>query len=89
MTSYSEERLGELLSALRPVPEAWVDAAKGLPTTKERLDELVKRAQEDEEFRRRAVADPRRVLQEAEVFAHAENVEIIRRRLDNKGQEQK
>jgi hypothetical protein len=84
MTSYDEERLGELLSALPPAPGAWVKAAKDLPFARQRLEEIVQRAKADEGFRRRVVSDPERVLAEADVVAHAENVEIVRRRLDEK-----
>jgi hypothetical protein len=82
MTSYDEEQLGELLSALPPAPEAWVRAAKELPLAWQRLDEIVERAQADDNYRRRVVANPARALEEADVVAHANNVEIIRKRLD-------
>ena len=83
MTSHHEERLGELLSVLPPAPAAWVEAAKQLPMAR-RLDEIVERAEADEDYRRRVVADPESALEEADVLAHAENVEIIKRRLDKK-----
>jgi hypothetical protein len=82
MTGYDEEKLGDLLSALPPAPEAWVKAAKELPLARRRLEEIVERARADEDYRRRVVADPERVLEEADVVAHAENIEIIRKRLD-------
>ena len=82
MTSYDEEQLGELLSALPPAPEAWVRAAKELPLALQRLDEIVERAKADDNYRRRVVANPVRALQEADVVAHANTVEIIRKRLD-------
>jgi hypothetical protein len=82
MTAYDEEQLGELLSALRPAPEAWVKAAKEVPLSRRRLEEIVERAKADEDYRRRVVADPESVLEEADVVAHAENIEIIRKRLD-------
>lgn len=82
MTKYDEEQLGDLLSALPPAPKAWVRAAKGVPPVLERLEEIVERAESDEDYRRRVVADPERALEEADVVAHAENIEIIRRRLD-------
>lgn len=82
MTTYDEERLGDLLSALPPAPEAWVKAAKEAPFAQQRLDEIVERAKADEEFRRRVVTDPESVLEEADVVAHAENIEIIRKRVE-------
>jgi len=84
VTSYDEEQLGELLSALPPAPEAWVKAAKELPVALERLGEIVERAKADEDYRRRLVADPETALEEADVVAHTQNIEIIRRRLDEK-----
>lgn len=83
MTSYDEERLGALLSALSPAPEAWVEAAKDAPFARQRLDEIVERARADEEYRQRVVEDPESVLEEADVIAHAGNIEIIRKRLEN------
>ena len=83
MTSHNEEQLGELLNALPPAPAAWVEAAKQLPLAR-RLDEIVERAETDEDYRRRVVADPESALVEADVVAHAEHVEIIKRRLDKK-----
>jgi hypothetical protein len=83
VTGHDEERLGDLLSALPPAPEGWVEAAKAAPLAHERLDEIVERARADEAYRRRVVADPERALEEADVVAHAENVEIIRKRLED------
>lgn len=84
VTSYDEVELGELLSALPPAPDAWVEAAKELPIARQRLEEIVERAREDDAYRRRVVADPETVLEEADVVAHTQNIEIIRRRLDEK-----
>jgi hypothetical protein len=83
VTSHDEEHLGELLSALPPAPAAWVEAAQQLPLMW-RLDEIVERAEADEDYRRRVVADPESALAEADVVAHAENIEIIKRRLEKK-----
>jgi hypothetical protein len=82
MTAYDEEQLGDLLSALPPAPKGWVKAAKEVPLARQRLDEIVERAKADEDYRRRVVADPESALEEADVVAHSENIEIIRKRLD-------
>ena len=82
MPAYDEENLGELLSALPPAPEAWVRAAKEIPQMRTRLDRIVERAETDDEYRRRVVADPEAALVEADVAAHADTVEILRRKLD-------
>jgi hypothetical protein len=80
--AYDEERLGELLSSLPPAPEAWVKAAQNLPRARKGVDEIVERAEEDEEYRRRVIEDPRAALEEADVVAHVDAIEILRRRLD-------
>lgn len=82
MPAYDEEKLGEILSALPPAPEAWVKAAQDLPLARRGLEQIVQRADADEEFRRRVIADPEAALEEADVVAHAEDIEILRRRLD-------
>ena len=56
-TGYQEERLGRLLSLLRPAPEGWVQAATVLPEARRSLDEIVSRAEQDLEFRRALVSD--------------------------------
>lgn len=82
MPAYDEEKLGEILSALPPAPEAWVKAAQDIPLARRGLEQIVQRADADEEFRRRVIADPEAALEEADVVAHAEDIEILRRRLD-------
>jgi hypothetical protein len=81
VTRYDEERLGDLLSALSPAPEAWVRAAQEIPRTEQGVDEIVERAEADEDFRRQVVEDPEAALEEADVVAHAIAVEMLRRRL--------
>ena len=57
MTTYDEQRLGELLAALPAPPEAWVRAAQELPLLRAQADEIVARAEADAEFRARLLAD--------------------------------
>jgi hypothetical protein len=82
VSAFDEERLGDLLSALPPAPEAWVRAAQEIPQTHSSVDEIVERAEADEDFRRHVVADPEAALEEADVVAHADAVELLRRKLD-------
>ena len=82
MTAYDEEKLGEILSALPPAPAAWVKAAQELPLMQRGLDEIVGRAESDEDYRRRVIEDPEAALEEADVVAHGDAVEILRKRLD-------
>ena len=70
------------MSSLPPAPEAWVKAAQNLPIARKGVDEIVERAEEDEEYRRRVIEDPKAALEEAEVVAHVDAIEILRRRLD-------
>jgi hypothetical protein len=80
--AYDEERLGELLNFLPPAPEAWVKAAQNLPLARKGVDEILERAAEDDEYRRRVIEDPKAALEEADVVAHVDAIEILRRRLD-------
>jgi hypothetical protein len=82
MHTFDEQHLGDLLNALPPAPETWVRAAKEIPQMHERLAGIVERAEADDEFRRKVVADPAAALEEADVAAHADTVEILRRKLD-------
>ena len=59
---YDEERLAELLQALPPAPEGWVQAAQQLPAARKELDEIVERAMADARFRAALVADLERAL---------------------------
>ena len=82
MPAYDEEKLGELLNALPPAPEAWVRAAKEIPQMRDRLNLIVERAEADDDYRRKVVANPEAALEAADVAAHAQAVEILRRKLD-------
>jgi type VI protein secretion system component VasF len=65
MTAYDEEKLAELLHALPPAPEGWVEAAQELPFLRAQLDDIVQRAEADAEFRRALMADLETALAEA------------------------
>jgi len=54
---YDEERLAELLRALPPAPQGWVEAAQELPRVPRELDGIVARAEADAEFRKALIAD--------------------------------
>jgi hypothetical protein len=57
MTTYDDERIGELLRVLPPAPTGWVEAAQELPAARRSLDEIVARAEADLAFRKALVAD--------------------------------
>lgn len=78
--SYDETRIGELLRRLPPAPEGWVRAAQELPLARLGLDSLVRRAEEDADFRRRLVADLEAALREEGVEPEPAVVDALRRR---------
>jgi hypothetical protein len=55
--AWNEERLGRLLSALKPAPRGWVEAAAQLPRLRAVLDDLIERAEADAVFRAELIAD--------------------------------
>ena len=85
MPSYDEENLGSFLSALPPAPEAWVRAAQEHPARasgRSTRSSSVPTPTTSFAVSARSPISRRRSLEEAEVVAHAETVEILRRRLD-------
>lgn len=78
---YDETRIGELLRRLPPAPEGWVRAAQELPLARLGFDDLVRRAEEDTEFRRRLIADLEAALREEGVEPDPALVEALRYRL--------
>lgn len=81
MTGYDEDRIAELLAALPPAPEGWVQAAKELPRARRELDGLVARAEADAAYRAAVLADLERALAESGVEPTRAAVEALRRRL--------
>ena len=75
---YDEERLGGLLSLLRPAPAGWVQAAQELPGARLELDEIVERARVDVEFRVLLVADLEAALAEAGYEPTDELIDAVR-----------
>jgi hypothetical protein len=80
MTTYDEERLGELLRLLPPAPPGWVEAAQELPRARVELDALIARAEEDAAFRQALVDDLEDALRVAGVEPRPVVVEHLRRR---------
>jgi hypothetical protein len=62
VSPFDEARLAELLRKLPPAPEGWVRAAQELPLASLGLDEIVRRAEEDAEYRRRLIDDLEQAL---------------------------
>jgi hypothetical protein len=80
MTTYDEERLGELLRLLPPAPPGWVEAAQELPRIRADLDALIARAERDAAFRQALVDDLEDALRVAGVEPRPVVVEHLRRR---------
>ena len=80
MSRYDETRIGELLRRLPPAPEGWVRAAQELPLARLGLDELVRRAEADAEYRSRLIADLEAALRDEGVEPDPQLVEALRRR---------
>ncbi len=81
MTTYDEERLGELLRLLPPAPAGWIEAAQELPRARAELDALVERAELDTAFRKALVDDLEGALRVAGVEPRPVVVEHLRKRL--------
>lgn len=82
MTTYDEQRLGELLRTLPPAPPDWIRAACELPAARAGLDALVERAQHDAGFRHKLVADLEQGLRTAGVEPRRDVVDHLRRHLE-------
>jgi hypothetical protein len=82
VTTFDEQRLAELLGALPPAPDAWVQAAKELPLARRQLDSLIERAVADEDFRRAIEADIEAAIREAGCVPDPVTVAALRARLD-------
>jgi hypothetical protein len=80
MTTYDEERLGELLRLLPPAPSGWIEAAQELPRARAELDALIARAEQDAAFRQALVDDLEDALRVAGVEPRPLVVEHLRRR---------
>lgn len=82
MTAYDEQRLAELIKALPPAPQAWVEAAKELPLSRGTLDDVVARAEADLAFRDALVADLEEALRLEGYEPETLPLDELRRRLE-------
>ena len=81
MSTYDEQRLADLIAALRPAPEAWVRAAQELPLARATMDDIVARATADVEYRRQVIADLESALAAADLEPRPRFVDELRARL--------
>jgi hypothetical protein len=83
MSTYDEEKLGELLAALPPAPRAWVRAAQDLPLLRAQANEIVARAEADAAFRERLIADLNAALEAEGYEPDVRLVDQVRGRLED------
>jgi hypothetical protein len=76
-----EERVAALIRALPPAPDGWVKAAQELPRARSEMDEIVARAEADQEFRAAVIADLETALQDAGYELDASLIPELRQRL--------
>jgi hypothetical protein len=77
------ERLAELIAALPPAPQGWVEAAQQLPEARLSLDGLLERALADRELRSRLIADLERALADEGIAPTPAVVSLARVRLSS------
>ncbi|HSK16851.1 MAG TPA: hypothetical protein VK915_11870 [Gaiellaceae bacterium] len=82
MTSNDEQRLAELIRALPPAPEAWVEAAQEIPLARATLDGIVAKAEADIAFRDALVTDLEAALRLEGYEPNMLPLDELRRRLD-------
>jgi hypothetical protein len=78
MSHLSEETLAELIAALPPAPEGWVQGAIELPRARGVIDELVARASADHQAREAILADLEEALRSQGVQPHGPVLERLR-----------
>jgi hypothetical protein len=83
MTAYDEQRLAELIKALPPAPQAWVEAAQVLPLARGRLDDIVAKAEADLAFRDALVANLEETLRLEGYEPETMPLDELRRRLES------
>jgi hypothetical protein len=79
MSTYDEDRLSELIAALPPAPQAWVQAAQELPFARSQFDGIVARAEADAKFRQALIADLEATLEQEGYEPDRPLVEALRK----------
>lgn len=82
MNELSEERIAELIAALPPVPEAWMQAAIELPGARATIERLVADAVADTRAREAMLGDLERALRDAGVKPRRPFIDGLRARLN-------
>jgi regulator of protease activity HflC (stomatin/prohibitin superfamily) len=76
-----EERVDGLIRSLPPAPEGWVKAAQELPRARREMDEIIARAEADQEFRAAVIADLETALAAAGYELDSSLMPVLRQRL--------
>ena len=76
-----EERVADLLRALPPAPDGWVRAAQELPRARQEMDEVIARAEADQEFRAAVIADLESALRQEGYDVDPSLLPVLRHRL--------
>jgi hypothetical protein len=80
MSAFNEDRLAELIGALPPAPQGWVQAAQELPLARTEIAEIVARAEADAEFREALIADLEATLAQEGYEPERPLLDALRRR---------
>ena len=80
MSAFNEDRLAELIGALPPAPQGWVQAAQELPLARTEIAEIVARAEADAEFREALIADLEATLAQEGYKPERPLLDALRRR---------
>jgi len=80
MSAFNEDRLAELIGALPPAPQGWVQAAQERPVARTEILEIVARAETDAEFREALIADLEATLAQEGYEPERPLLEALRRR---------
>ena len=86
MTDLTEETLADLIAALPPAPEAWVQSAVELAQVRAAMDELIALAGADSQARAAILADLEQALRGRGVEPRRQTLEQLRVRLSRLGE---
>jgi hypothetical protein len=86
MANYDEITIARYIRELPPAPEAWVEAAKQLPRTRQQLDRLLPMIERDAELREAMIRDLEGALEQTGVEPEPNLVSALRRRLGMEGE---
>ena len=83
MSTFDADKIADLIAALPPAPQPWVQAAQELPRARAELDEIVARAEADAAFREALIADLEQTLALAGYEPKRHLLDSVRRLLES------